>query len=434
MPGIMDVNRTQVALASRQHVAADAIIERPCDRFSGVYLPGTVGFSNGIRFVMISFGRCHCAHKLNHFEDLKDVSEMNGSASFERQLAGKKIFITGHTGFTGSWACLWLQSIGATITGYSLVPDTSPSLFQAAGLEKEISGTFEDVADYDALLRAVSDFEPDLILHLAAQPLVRRSYREPVRTFMVNAQGTAHLLEAARSVKTVKGVLCITTDKVYKNNEWAWPYRENDPLGGKDPYSASKAAAEMVIQSYAASYPWSEGLGPAIATARGGNIIGGGDWSEDRLIPDFARAVVEGGALTLRYPEATRPWQHVLALVHGYLMILAGLLSDDPGRVAQAWNLGPQEIRQYSVRDVLELMSASWKRPTLKYMDNPLREAQALALDSSLARNQLGWLPAWDTERAIRETALWYRNYHDAPNAARAISLAQVEAWRAGIR
>ncbi len=352
---------------------------------------------------------------------------------FESRLAGKKIFVTGHTGFTGGWACLWLKSIDADVAGYSLAPDTKPSLFEATHLVEDTQSTFGDICDYEDLQIAMSNFQPDLVLHLAAQPLVRRSYREPVRTFLVNAQGTAHVLEAARSVKSVKGVLCVTTDKVYKNNEWPWPYRENDPLGGKDPYSASKAAAEMVIQSYATSYHWTDGHGPAIATARGGNIIGGGDWSEDRLIPDFVRSVVEGGALTLRYPDATRPWQHVLALVHGYLVILAGLASSNPGHVAKAWNLGPQDARQYSVRDVLELMSNSWKRPALEYMVNPLPEAHALALDSSLARNQLNWTPAWDTERVIRETAAWYYDYYENPDSARAITVAQINAWRAGL-
>lgn len=353
---------------------------------------------------------------------------------FENYLAGKKIFVTGHTGFTGGWTCLWLKSIGADVAGYSLAPDTKPSLFEATHLIEDTQSTFGDICDYENLQLAISNFQPDLILHLAAQPLVRRSYREPVRTFLVNAQGTAHVLEAARSVKSVKGVLCITTDKVYKNNEWPWPYRENDPLGGKDPYSASKAAAEMVIQSYALSYPWGDGQGPAIATARGGNIIGGGDWSEDRLIPDFVRSVEEGSALILRYPDAIRPWQHVLALVHGYLVILAGLASSNPGRVAKAWNLGPQDARQYSVRDVLELMSNSWKRPILQYMNNPLPEAQSLALDSSLARNQLNWTPAWDTERVIRETAVWYCDYYANPNSARAITVAQINAWREGLQ
>ncbi|ARP92910.1 CDP-glucose 4,6-dehydratase [Bordetella genomosp. 13] len=351
---------------------------------------------------------------------------------FEAQLAGKKIFITGHTGFTGSWTCLWLRSIGAQIFGYALEPDTTPSMYEAVRLHEDIPSEYGDICDYPRLHAAVQQYQPDLILHLAAQPLVRKSYREPLQTFLTNAQGTAHVLEAARSVKSVKGVLCITTDKVYKNNEWPWPYRENDPLGGKDPYSASKAAAEMVIQSYAASYPFLTGQGPAIATARGGNIIGGGDWSEDRLIPDFVRAVVNGSVLTLRYPQATRPWQHVMALVHGYLIILAGLASDDPEKFARAWNLGPHDATQFSVRDVLELMSDHWKRPALQYMDNPLPEAQALALDSSLARNHLGWIPAWDTERVVRETATWYRDYHATPSSARAITLGQIDAWRRG--
>jgi len=353
---------------------------------------------------------------------------------FEESLAGKKVLVTGHTGFTGGWACLWLKSIGAEVAGYSLSPETTPSLFHETGLEKDIDSTIGDICDFDRLLDAVTAFQPDLILHLAAQPLVRRSYREPVQTFLVNAQGTAHVLEAARLVKSVRGVLCITTDKVYKNNEWAWPYRENDPLGGKDPYSASKAAAEMIIQSYAASYPFESGQGPAIATARGGNIIGGGDWSEDRLIPDFVRALNQGSVMTLRYPDATRPWQHVLALVHGYLVILAGLLSESPQRVAKAWNLGPQELKQHSVRDVLELLSENWQRPDLEFMDNPLPEAGALALDSSTARNQLNWIPVWDTEAVVEKTASWYRDFYEQPGNAREITMAQINEWRAGIR
>ena len=359
---------------------------------------------------------------------------MNKRLDFENQLSGKKVFITGHSGFTGGWACLWLKSIGVDIAGYSLKPDTTPSLFEATQLNRDTKSTFADICNYDDLLESIARFQPDLILHLAAQPLVRKSYREPVRTFLVNTQGTAHVLEAARSIKSVKGVLCVTTDKVYKNNEWSWPYRENDPLGGKDPYSASKAAAEMVIQSYAASYPWTNGQGPAIATARGGNIVGGGDWSEDRLIPDFVRAVNDGGTLTLRYPDASRPWQHVLALIHGYLIILAGLASNDPRQAAKAWNLGPQDARHYSVRDVLELMSSNWTRPVLEYMANPLPEAQALALDSSLARNELNWMPVWNTEQVVRETAAWYRDYYANPASAREITLAQINNWRDAIQ
>jgi len=353
---------------------------------------------------------------------------------FEHVLAGKKVLVTGHTGFTGGWACLWLKSLDARVTGFSLPPATTPSLFNSLQLADDIPTTYGDICDYASLLAAVESAAPDLILHLAAQPLVRHSYRQPVETFAVNAQGTAHVLEAARSVKSVRGVVCITTDKVYKNHEWPWPYRENDALGGKDPYSASKAAAEMVIASYAASYPWSEGQGPAIAIARGGNIIGGGDWSEDRLIPDFVRAAIDGTRLTLRYPDAIRPWQHVLALVHGYLILLAGLISDEPARFARAWNFGPQDHKQYSVRNVLELMCGHWQRPQLEYMQNPLPEAGTLALDSSLARNLLDWLPIWDTERAVKETAVWYRDYYAAPRRAREITLNQINAWREGIK
>lgn len=354
--------------------------------------------------------------------------------AFEQSLINKRILITGHTGFTGSWACLWLQSIGATIAGYSLAPNTTPSLFNALNLNDSVQTTFGDICDYPHFLAAVDNFQPELILHLAAQPLVRRSYYEPVRTFAVNAQGTVHVLEAARLVKSVRAVLCITTDKVYKNKEWLWPYREEDPLGGKDPYSASKAAAEMVIQSYAASYPWSENKGPAIATARGGNIIGGGDWSEDRLIPDFVRAIIENQSLTLRYPNATRPWQHVLALVHGYLMLLAGLVSDDPSTYARAWNLGPQDPQSYSVRDVLELMCQHWQRPELTYMQNPFPEANALALDSSVARALLKWQPVWGTQRIIAETASWYRDYYANPAGVKELTLNQIQAWRSGIQ
>lgn len=351
---------------------------------------------------------------------------------FEAALAGRKILITGNTGFTGGWASLWLKMIGADVIGFALPPETTPSLFHT--LELGIPTRLGDITDSTELTKTIRDFGPELILHLAAQPLVRRSYREPLRTFEVNAQGTANVLEAARQAGGVKGIVCVTTDKVYRNNEWSWPYRENDALGGKDPYSASKAAAEIIIQSYAASYPWETGQAPAIATARGGNIVGGGDWSEDRLIPDFVRAIVQGETLTLRYPDATRPWQHVLALVQGYLMLLAGLVSDNPGRFARAWNLGPLDPRQFSVRDVLELMARHWERPRIDYMNNPVPEAGSLALDSSNARNLLRWTPPWHTEKVIEQTAKWYRHYYADPAAAVASTRDQVNAWRADLQ
>ncbi|SOE69811.1 CDP-glucose 4,6-dehydratase [Burkholderia sp. D7] len=351
---------------------------------------------------------------------------------FEQTLKGKRILVTGHTGFTGSWASLWLSLIGAEVAGYSLAPDQTPALYHEIGLSAGIDSTIADVCDYERLKALFDRFQPHAVLHLAAQPLVRRSYREPVSTFAVNALGTAHVLEAARLTLSTRAAVCITTDKVYKNNEWAWPYRENDPLGGKDPYSASKAAAEMIIESYRASFGNSDGTGLAIATARGGNIIGGGDWSEDRLVPDFVRAVVQNTKLTLRYPDATRPWQHVLALVQGYLMLTAGLLRD-PAKHSRAWNLGPQDPRSVSVREVLEDLSANWQRPDLDYMEAPLPEAGALALDSSLARNLLGWTPPWDTRRVVAETASWYRDYYANPADAKNISLKQLRSWRADL-
>jgi len=354
--------------------------------------------------------------------------------TFETALVGKRILVTGHTGFTGSWACLWLNTLSGTeLAGFSLPPDTSPSLFEALQIENDVTTTFGDICEYERLHDAIDDFQPELILHLAAQPLVRRSYRQTLTTFTTNALGTAHVLEAARRVKSVRGVLCITTDKVYKNNEWPWPYRENDELGGKDPYSASKAAAEIIIQSYMTSFPWPD-QGPAIATARGGNIVGGGDWSEDRLIPDFVRAVTNHSTLTLRYPGATRPWQHVLGLVQGYLMLMAGLVSPDPEPYSKAWNFGPAGSRHYTVKEVLELMCDIWKRPELQLLDNPLPEAGNLGLDSTLARNSLGWKPVWDTETVIAETAGWYREYYKNPVSARQLSMEQLTRWREGIR
>jgi CDP-glucose 4,6-dehydratase len=352
---------------------------------------------------------------------------------FESALSGKRVLVTGHTGFTGGWACLWLTLIGAEVGGFALAPETSPSLYVETGLAHDIQGVEGDVCDLRAVKACFEEFQPELVLHLAAQPLVRRSYREPVSTFATNAIGTAHVLEAARETKSCRSVVCVTTDKVYKNNEWAWPYRENDPLGGKDPYSASKAAAEMIIDSYRYSFGSDVEHPLGIATARGGNIIGGGDWSEDRLIPDFVRAVSEGGSLTLRYPDAIRPWQHVLALVQGYLMLLAGL-EIDRQKFSRAWNLGPHDARLFSVRDVLEILCNDWHRPDLTYLDNPLPEAVALALDSSIARNILGWTPPWDTERVVKETAAWYRSFSDGKSDARELCLGQLAAWREGVR
>jgi CDP-glucose 4,6-dehydratase len=351
---------------------------------------------------------------------------------FESVLRGKRVFLTGHTGFTGSWAAAWLTGIGAEVCGYSLAPETQPSLWHELGLDGRMRSILGDICDRTSLEQAISDFAPHVVLHLAAQPLVRRSYREPFETFNTNVMGTLNVLEASRKVPGLEAVVCVTTDKVYENKEWPWPYRENDPLGGKDPYSASKSAAEMVIQSYQYAFPSHGGAPLPVATARGGNIIGGGDWSEDRLIPDFVRAVVHGEAITLRYPDATRPWQHVLALVQGYLMLAARLI-EAPAAAARSWNLGPADGRALTVRTVLETLSRTWARPDLRYMDNPAKEAQLLALDSTLARDLLQWHPAWEVEETIERTAAWYRDFYKGEQDALALTLEQIGDWRAGL-
>jgi len=351
---------------------------------------------------------------------------------FEKKLKGKKIFLTGHTGFTGSWAVLWLKRIQAEIVGFSLPPETEPSLFKIADLEKDVKSIIGDIRNYDALLSAMKECAPELVLHLAAQPLVRRSYREPLLTYETNVIGTANVMEAVRSVPSVKSLLVVTTDKVYKNKEWEWSYREIDELGGGDPYSASKAAAEFVIDSYADKvYPLnSNSIG--VATARGGNIIGGGDWSEDRLIPDFVRSVVDEKTLNIRSPDATRPWQHVLALVQGYLMLLAGM-TDNSEYFSGKWNFGPYDSEEKTVRDVIEILSDSWKWPQIEYGIQNLPEAGKLTIDSSLARKKLGWLPPWSTEKAIQETSHWYRQYYSDPSSIINFSLNQVDNWRGEI-
>lgn len=348
--------------------------------------------------------------------------------AFEAALRNKRVFVTGHTGFTGSWACSWLAQIGADICGFSLAPETSPNLWEELALESSVQSIIGDICDREALNAAILTFAPQVILHLAAQPLVRRSYRDPHETFNTNVMGTLNVLEAARRVPGLEAIVCVTTDKVYENKEWPWPYRENDALGGKDPYSASKSATEMVIQSYQYAFQTADGHALPIATARGGNIIGGGDWSEDRLVPDFVRAVANGSAITLRYPDATRPWQHVLALVQGYLMLAAKLI-ESPKAAARSWNLGPADGRALTVRAVLESLSKTWARPNLEFLDNPAKEAQLLALDSTLARDVLGWIPAWDVEETIERTAAWYRDFY-AGKGASAITAAQISAWR----
>ena len=345
-------------------------------------------------------------------------------------LKGKKVFVTGHTGFTGSWACIWLNQLGCEVFGYSLEPETTPNLFTEAEVGSLIEGKIADIRNFETLQEAIVKFQPDLVLHLAAQPLVRRSYRIPRETFEVNAQGTANVLEAIRGVDSIKGVLCITTDKVYKNFETDRKYVETDELGGQDPYSASKAAAELIIASYRSSFGGAGEVFPVIAVARGGNIVGGGDWSEDRLIPDYVRAYESNKEMEIRFPSSTRPWQHVLSLVDGYLTILTGMLGSDSMKFDSAFNLGPIEAKSFSVASVLKLMSNYLIGVKIKEDKSELHEAGKLGLNSDLAIKTFGWHPSWDTAEVIEKSASWYKAFLSQDKPALQLCLDQIESWK----
>lgn len=348
---------------------------------------------------------------------------------FETSYVGRSVLVTGHTGFTGGWLCSWLLSLGARVTGLALPPETIPNLFDLLGLADRLKSNLGNINDRQTVRRVFEEAEPDVVFHLAAQPLVSRGYDDPVGTFMTNVMGTAHLLEEARNCPATRAVVCITTDKVYENQEWLWAYRENDALGGKDPYSASKAAAELVAMAYQRTMN-ARGNGVALATARGGNIVGGGDWADNRIVPDFVRAVASGSPLTLRHAEATRPWQHVLALVHAYLLLGSSLLA---GKAAEAWNFGPAADENQSVRTLVETMAATWRRPDIHYGTSSFAEAGLLQIDSTKARSRLGWIPPWRFADTVRQTAAWYAAWLEAPESARAVTEGQIAAYRAAL-
>jgi CDP-glucose 4,6-dehydratase len=321
---------------------------------------------------------------------------------------GLRVLVTGHTGFKGSWLSLWLQELGAEVAGVALAPDTEPNHWRLLGLD--IPDHRLDIRDAEGLTRIVAEFRPEVIFHLAAQPLVRRSYRDPLETWSTNVMGTVNLLDAARRAGGVKAIIAITTDKCYENREWPWGYRENDALGGHDPYSASKAAAEIAAASYRKAFFHGDGA-PLLATARAGNVIGGGDWSEDRLIPDLVRAVAANCSLEIRSPQATRPWQHVLESLSGYLLLGQNLL-EGRKEFGAAWNFGPEPDGNRSVAEVLSRMGAHW--PELAWHTTALpqpHEANLLYLDSAKARSRLGWQPIWPLPEALAATAAWYRRY-----------------------
>lgn len=322
------------------------------------------------------------------------------------------MLLTGHTGFKGGWLAVWLQQLGADVRGYALPAVTTPALWDVAGLQACIPGDLADITDAAALNAAVQAFRPDIVLHLAAQPLVREAYRNPVQTYATNVMGTVNLLEAVRHCPSVRAVVVVTTDKCYENREWLWPYREQDALGGFDPYSNSKACVELVCASYRDSFLRESGA--ALATARAGNVIGGGDWSPDRLLPDIFRAWQNDEEVVLRYPQATRPWQHALEPLLGYLM-LAQALFEDPERFAHAWNFGPDSNGVATVQTLVSELASLWPTPVRWRVDDQAQphEAGLLALDSSKARQLLGWQPRWSLREALRRTLDWHLAWQD---------------------
>jgi CDP-glucose 4,6-dehydratase len=345
---------------------------------------------------------------------------------------GRRVLVTGHTGFKGSWLALWLHSLGAEVRGLALAPSTTPSMFDALKLDALVDHHIGDVRDLATVTRAVADFQPSIVFHLAAQPLVRASYATPVETFATNVMGTVHVLEACRTVASVRAIVCVTTDKCYDNREWNWGYREVDPLGGHDPYSASKGAAEIAIAAYRRSFFHAPDAA-RVASARAGNVIGGGDWSEDRLVPDAIRAFSSGRAVEIRSPRATRPWQHVVEPLSGYLAIAEALLGDRASIAADAWNLGPNDDDVVSVGALLDRLAKAWGDGA-KWIDKSAstagpHEATLLKLDISKARSLLGWRPRWRLDDALAATAEWYRAFHSGADAAtmRALTLAQID-------
>jgi CDP-glucose 4,6-dehydratase len=366
---------------------------------------------------------------IGSLEGLVEVGEDFGGV-----FSGRRVLITGHTGFKGSWLTSWLLTLGAEVSGYALEPDTSPSTFIEAHLARRMDSRIGDVRDADAVERLFTDVRPEVVFHLAAQPLVRRSYSEPLLTFATNVMGTVHVLEAARRCVDTRAFINVTTDKVYENPETGHPFREDDPLGGYDPYSASKACSEIVSASYRRSFLTATD-GMLLATARAGNVIGGGDWSHDRIAPDIIRALVADESAVVRSPEAVRPWQHVLDPLAGYLRLAASLWAGERPH-ARAYNFGPESADQRTVRELVERMLASWgegRWDDASAAHAQPHEAGLLALDNTRARDDLGWRPLWGFEAAVDRTVEWYRRFHEGRSAADLIR-DDIEAYTEALR
>jgi CDP-glucose 4,6-dehydratase len=331
---------------------------------------------------------------------------------------GKKVFLTGHTGFKGSWLSLWLHLLGAKVFGYSHDPESPDCIFQISQLSKIITeDNRADLTDFNKLEAALQESSPDIIFHLAAQALVKQSYQDPVNTFSSNIMGTTYLLEAARKIKSVKAIVVITTDKVYENKEWEFPYRENDRLGGHDPYAASKACTEIITASFRASF-YNQGDSPALATARAGNVIGGGDWAKDRLIPDCIRAFTANQNVQLRFPNAIRPWQFVLEPLYGYLKLAEELTGQNSKRYREAWNFGPESSGDASVGKIAVKLGSLWGDGKVDFLADSIQEHEAstLRLDITKSKNILQWKPQWAIDRSLEETIKWYKAWHQGRN------------------
>jgi CDP-glucose 4,6-dehydratase len=345
---------------------------------------------------------------------------------------GKRILLTGHTGFKGGWLALWLVDMGAEVHGYALTQPTEPNLFTVARLQERLArSTIADIRDAASLVQAMQAAKPDIVLHLAAQPLVRYSYVAPVETYAVNVMGTVNLLEAVRQTQGIKAVVNVTTDKCYENREWVWPYRENEAMGGFDPYSSSKACSELVTAAYRRSFLESAGI--RLASARAGNVIGGGDWAADRLVPDFLRALDAGQALSIRSPLATRPWQHVLEPLSGYLILAEKLFNEGPD-FAEAWNFGPEEADTRPVQWIVEYLCSQVPGATWQCDAAPQpHEANTLKLDSSKAKAQLGWRPRWGLHTALSMTLAWHQAWKQNADMA-VFSAQQIQEYEAAAR
>ena len=347
---------------------------------------------------------------------------------------GRKVFLTGHTGFKGSWLSLWLEALGANVTGYALAPPTQPSLFEQAKIANAIRSIQGDVRDFSRLQGAIAECGPEVIIHMAAQSVVRRGYQDPVETYSSNVMGTVHVLEAVRQLKQPCVVVNVTSDKCYENREWVWGYRENEPMGGRDPYSNSKGCAELVTAAYRESFfpPGSlERHGVAVASARAGNAIGGGDWTTDQLIPDLMRAFLAGQPCSIRNPLAIRPWQFVLEPLRGYLM-LAERLATDGAHYASAWNFGPDEADAKPVSWIADKAAGSWGAPALWTQDTAIHppEAKFLKLDASKAKSCLGWRPVLPLSPALDWIVEWYRAF-EAGTDVRCLTRSQIGRYEA---